>query len=397
MRNTKRACVHASKPRAIVKQRVAMLTNVLLHHNLVVISALDPLIAELRTFISAKKETERKVSVVWGNLDVVVQKSLRWTRHFKNIWGYRDVSYLHVPYDTLWQLWRYCPDVVVSGQFGARTLFATIYKMIRPKTRLIIWATLSLRTEATRGKSLTLLRKFILSRTDACFAHGPDGEAYLRSIGFTKTVFYTPYVIESGLFDAPSTVSCDGVTRLLYTGQLIERKGIYIFTVALCAWCKNNPARRVLLRIGGEGPERIRLESMDLPGNLQLEMLGHLDREAMRKIYTDTSVCVFPTLGDEWGMVVNESLSAGVPMLASEHAQASLVLIRHGSNGWIFNPIDPTSVMNNLDSALNTNRTRLEEMSVNARESVLYWTPEIIAVRMAEAIRDLSQATMQSR
>ncbi len=371
----------------VVPKRVALLTNILLRHNVAVLEALKPHLREFRVFLSAQNEPDRKMPVHWGNLDVVLQKSIRWSQKFDNVYGYKDVSHIQVPYDTLSQLWSYKPDVLISGQFGGRSMFAALYKILRPHTKLIIWATLSQRTEATRGGLRRRVRRWILRKADACFTHGVDGEIYLRNLGFTGPVFFTPYVIESGIYEGKSTVPDDEVVRVLYTGQLIERKAIYPFTEALCAWCRQHPERRVRFTVGGDGPEKSRLEALDRPDNLDMQLVGHLDLQAIVLAYRNASVYVFPTLGDEWGMVVNEALSAGVPILASEHAQSSLELVKEGINGWIFDPSDPKSLADGIDRALSTDRATLAIMSRQARASVARWTPKAMAERMAEGVR----------
>ena len=387
MVSTPEVCEQTATPYTVVPKRVALLTNILLRHNVAVLEALRPKLREFRIFLSAVNEPDRKMPVHWGSLDIVVQKSVRWSQSFTNVYGYKDVSHIQVPYDTLTQLWSYKPDVLLSGQFGGRTLFATLYKRLRPQTKLIVWATLSQRTEATRGRLRTLLRKLILGAADACFTHGLDGETYLRNLGFSGPIFFAPYVIESGIYEGSSLVPEDGVLRVLYTGQLIERKAIYPFTQALIAWCLQHPGRRVQFTVGGDGPEKGRLEALHLPGNLEMHLVGHLDVEAIVLAYRNASIYVFPTLGDEWGMVVNEALSAGVPILASEHAQSSLELVQEGVNGWLFDPGNAQSLADGIDKALSTDHLTLTAMSQNARASVAEWTPEAMAARMAEGIR----------
>ena len=374
-------------PTAVVPKRVALLTNILLSHSVAVFEALDPLVMHLRIFLSAVNEPERKMPIQWGNLDVVVQKSFSFTRHFTNVYGYKDSTHIHIPYDTLSQLWTYKPDVIVSNQLGGRTFFAMLYKMLRPATTFIVWATLSQRTQATRGWIRTLLQKLLLRRADACFAHGADGERYLRGLGYAGPVFFTPYVIESAPYEGGSLLPGDDVFRVLYAGQLIERKGIYTFTVALYDWCRRHPESRVLYQVGGEGPERARLEALAPPSNLSIEFLGHLDVNQLSRAYRSASIYAFPTLGDEWGMVVNEALSAGLPILASEHAQASVEMVEDGVNGWIFDPTDAASLSDGIERAMGTDRQTLDKMSRSAKKSAALWTPQVMAGRMASAIR----------
>jgi hypothetical protein len=56
--------------------------------------------------------------------------------------GFEETMYLHFPWDTLWQLLRYRPDVVISGEFGFRTLNALIYKLLS-RSKLVIWEALT--------------------------------------------------------------------------------------------------------------------------------------------------------------------------------------------------------------------------------------------------------------
>ena len=375
---------------SVVPARVAFLTNTLLQHDVAAFEALRPLVKQLRIFLSGTTEPDRKESVSWGGLDVVVQRSLRWTRGFINEHGYRDVTHMRVPYDTLFQLARYGPDVILSNQFGVRTLFAVLFCMLRPRTKLIVWATLSQRTAGPRGGLKTLIRKTILRRADACFVHGEDGEQYIRSLGYDGLIVRTPYVSDPSRYCGSTLVREDAPLCILFTGQLIERKGVLPFTEALYAWCRKHPDRSVLYRIGGEGPERERLQRLEAPVNLQVEFLGHLNAEQSVVAYRHASVYAFPTLADEWGMVVNEALCMGLPVLASKYAHASLELIHDGSNGWIFDPEDAEDMAASLDRVFQTDPLTLQQMSANARGSVANWTPQRMAEIRAEAIHSVT-------
>jgi hypothetical protein len=372
-----------------MKRRVALLTNILPHYRIPLLIAVGKLVGELKVFLSARMERDRAWPVYWGALDVVVQRSLSWRRHFRNIHGYRDSSQIHVPYDTLFQLWRYKPEVVVSGEFGTRTAMATVYRILFPKTVLIVWATLSERTEATRGRLRVLLRRWILQRVDGAFVNGRSGAAYLRSLGFTGPTVTVPYIVDNAAFAPASKMHPRPMRRLLHSGQLIERKGMHLFLPVLGEWCKDHPQSSVSLRLVGDGPERNRIEQMELPANLNIEMTGNVPPASLPECYRDASIFVFPTLGDEWGTVVNEALCSGLPVLGSVYSQAVEELIREGKNGWVFNPVDPRDAYGALDRALAADGEMLEAMSGNAQASIAALTPEAVAATMAEAIQAL--------
>src|SRR5580658_7263 len=372
-----------------MKRRVALLTNVIAHYRIPLLLALRERVGELKVFLSARMERDRDWPVYWASLDVVVQRSLSFTHNFRNVHGYRDSSQIHIPYDTLLQLRRYKPDVIISGEFGTRTVLAVIYRLLFRKTVLIVWATLSQHTESTRGRLRVLLRRWILKRVDGAFVNGKGGEAYLRSLGFPGPITTVPYVVDNAAFSVAARVSAGLEHRLLCSGQLVERKGLHLFVPILSQWCADHRDHSVTLQLVGDGPERSRIEKIKLSSNLKLELAGSVIPASLPDYYKAASIFAFPTLGDEWGTVVNEALCAGLPVLGSIYSQAVEELIGEGKNGWIFNPIDPQDTYRAIDRALTANRESLETISANARASIAALTPEAVAARMAEAIGEL--------
>lgn len=385
----------ASHKTVVAPVRVAILTNMLLQNDVRVLEALQPLVARLRIYISTILEPDRVQEARWGVLDVRLQRVLKWNRSFRSKHGFQDRRYLQFPIDTLWELFRYKPDVVISNQFGLRTVFAALYRQLRPKSRLIVWATLSQRSEAARGSSRIYLRRAILSRADACFVHGQDGEAYLRSIGYSGPVVHTPYVTDPKVYCGSSTAPDDGVLRLLFVGNLIERKGVVPFAQALIEWCSAHSEKKVLFRLGGQGPERQRLEALALPGNLAFEFLGQLDTEGTVKAYRDALVYVFPSLDDEWAMVIDEAMRLSLPVLGSTHAQAALELIQDGKTGWIFDPESRQDTLRGLDQALSLSFSALRAMGARAHERMSSRSPANTALERAAAIRDVANDTLR--
>jgi glycosyltransferase involved in cell wall biosynthesis len=375
-----------------VAQRVALLTNFLPHYRIPLLEALQSRVGQLRVFLSARMERDRDWRVHWGKLDVVVQRSLSFTHTFRNVHGYRDSSQIHIPWDTLLQLRRYRPDAIISGEFGLRTVFSVLYRIVSPQTRLILWATCSDHTEATRGTLRRFLRKWLVRHVDGIFLNGAGGARYVAALGFTGPTFPVPYTIDNAAFAGRSDAENDGVLRLLYSGQMIERKGLHLFLPVLSEWCRRHPDRRIVLRIAGDGPERARLQSLPGAPNLRLEILGNVAPEKLPAVYHASSIFVFPTLGDEWGTVVNEALCAGLPVLGSNYSQAVEELVTEGVNGWTYFPDRGAETCDTLDRALSASPEVLEAMSQQARATMENLTPERIASIMAGAVADLTRS-----
>jgi glycosyltransferase involved in cell wall biosynthesis len=368
------------------KARVALLTNFLPVYRVPLLEHLSENVGELRVFLSIRMEGNRDWPVFWGRLNVVVNRSITIPRSFRNVHGYVDQTYTHIPYDTLPLLWHYRPDVIVASELGVRTLMARIYKMFRPITRLIIWATLSERTEESRGAARERLRRWLLRGADAVYVNGASGSRYIRSMGYGKLISTVPYAADDRAFLDPGTRQRGGTVRLLYTGQLVERKGLYPFLQHLARWCSLHPERAVLLSVVGSGDQLDLLKRIELPRNLQIDFKGGMGFEQLPSQYHGADLYVYPTLADEWGLVVNEAMIAGLPVLGSRFSQAVEELIEEGVNGWLFTPTDEQDTYDAIERALESDTATLEEMSRRAVETVAGITPQTMAEHMSETI-----------
>ena len=121
-----------------------------------------------------------------------MQRSFNLLRFRRRRAGYAITEHLHLPLDTYAQLRNYKPDVILSCQFGARTLLAVFYRIAHPHVRLILWAALSSHTESSRGRVREALRSWMLGQADGVFVNGKSGELYVRQLGFHGKVFSIP-------------------------------------------------------------------------------------------------------------------------------------------------------------------------------------------------------------
>ena len=366
--------------------RVALLTNFLGIFRVPLLESLAQNVGQLRVFLSVPMEGNRDWPVFWGRLDVVVHRSITIERNFRNAHGYTDQTFTHIPYDTLSLLWNYRPDVVVTSELGVRSLIARLYKLLRPSTKLIVWATLSERTEESRGAIRGMLRRWLLRRVDAVYVNGASGARYIRSLGYDGFISTVPYVVDNCAFLDPGIRRRDDTLRLLYTGQLIERKGLNLFLQQLSRWCSVHQEKSVLLSVVGSGEQLDQLERIELPLNLQIDFKGSMGFEQLPSQYHDAELYVYPTLADEWGLVVNEAMIAGLPVLGSRFSQAVEELVVDGVNGWIFTPTDEQDTYNAIERALQTDTKTLEAMSERAVSTVAALTQSAMAKRMSETI-----------
>ncbi len=374
-------------------QTVALLTNFIPPYRAFFYRALAERVRKLRIYISTPMEPNRPWPTDWSGLDVTVQHNLTFHAAWRHPHGFSEPIYVHIPYDTLWLLARYRPNVVISGELGLRTLQATLYRALVPRSRLIVWATLSEYSEQGRGRVRTWLRQWILRRADAVLVNGESGARYIRRFHVPpQHIFRVPCTTEMSPFMAiPPHRTPSQAHRLLYAGQLVERKGLVPFLTVLARWGEQHPDRTVEFWLAGDGPLRTELQEMQLPRNVTLCFMGTVAYQDLPQIYTQVGIFVLPTLADEWGVVINEALASGVPVLGSLYSQAVEELVHDTTTGWTFRSDQADEMYGALDRALSTPPALLDEMRVRTREAVQDLTPTLVAQRIVEAIRCVTE------
>jgi glycosyltransferase involved in cell wall biosynthesis len=74
--------------------------------------------------------------------------------------------------------------------------------------------------------------------------------------------------------------------------------------------------------------------------------------DALAAVYAASDLLVFPSLADPWGLVVNEAMACGLPVLCSQLAGCADDLIAPGETGWLCDPTDPAGLRDALNHAL---------------------------------------------
>ena len=351
--------------------KVALVTNFLPPYRIKVLELLKGSVGDLRIFISVQMEPNRRWKTDWGGLDVTVQRNLSFSSRGLNENSFQEDGAIHFPYDTLIQLRRYRPDAIIAAEFGMRTLQAALYKCFFRRTKLIVWATLSIVTEKHRGRLRKVIRRLILKAADGVLVNGSSGAAYIEGLGFPREKIHeVPQATDNDIFAGPASRAADSVCKLLYAGQVIERKGLAQFHEQLARWCSLHPERKICWTLAGTGTMSETVKSWKRPANYELILLDEIPYHDLPAQYHAADIFTFPTLSDEWGLVVYEAMIAGLPVLGSVYSQAVEDLVVEGRNGWRMRPDDPDEVLRTLSRALDCSRETWDAMRVEAIKTI---------------------------
>jgi glycosyltransferase involved in cell wall biosynthesis len=163
----------------------------------------------------------------------------------------------------------------------------------------------------------------------------------------------------------------------LYAGRLTEGKGVYELAEARDLLGSSAPP----LVVAGEGP----LAAVVSRGT-GTTLLGFRNETELAELYALAEATVVPSRAETWGVVVNEALASGCPVIVSDAVGAAEDLVRDGENGHVFSAGDSRA----LAKALRAPLPRLEP----GAGPIASWTYEFGVEQFVEAIE---LATSRSR
>ena len=155
----------------------------------------------------------------------------------------------------------------------------------------------------------------------------------------------------------------------------------------LRAFAKANLSNALLV-FAGEGPLRSQLESeaAALGVASRVRFLGFVNQSQLPAIYTAADLMVLPSVYDAFGVVVNEAMLCGCPVVASDKVGAAPDLVAPVNSNFIFPCGDVAALAGVLQDAL-ADRARLSEFGRIALKRMESWSPRENIAGCVEAIQ----------
>ena len=148
-----------------------------------------------------------------------------------------------------------------------------------------------------------------------------------------KPVFNIPYFCDLQPYLAINKEKHERI-NILFSGQFIARKGIDILLQAFAAIAGECP--EVDLILAGGNKENINPEYIPDKYRDRITFAGFVQPAGLPGLFAKADIFVLPSRYDGWGVVINEALGAGLPVIASNQVGAAHDLVQHGVNGFIF-------------------------------------------------------------
>jgi len=243
---------------------------------------------------------------------------------------------IYFPIGALPALLSQRPDAVISSEFGLRSLLAWIYCALFHNP-LIIWNGETEHSAASITSTQRTLRRFLARRASGFLAYGQAARRYLHRLDVDdRTITVLAQAVDNDYWmQAVGSTDPGPVHRAhnltgevaLFVGHLHPRKGIH-YLIEAWAFLPEALQRANTLLLVGDGSERKRLEARAAALKAHnIVFAGPVPFRELAAYYAAADFLVLPTLLDVWGLVVNEAMASGLPVLCSKYAGCAEELI----------------------------------------------------------------------
>jgi glycosyltransferase involved in cell wall biosynthesis len=279
---------------------------------------------------------------------------------------------------------------VVCG-LGGRLALPGAYLAARTRRLpFVLWATIWAHPRTPAHALSRVPMRRIYRGADAVATYGPHVSRYVAGIRGDRGIFEAPQSVSAEVFGRPvgdgeRTAAREraggGAFLALFVGRLEREKGVHVL---LDAWQRAS-LPDATLALAGAGSLSGRVQA---PG---VHALGRVPREELPALYAAADALVQPSIRtatflEPWGLVVNEAMHQGTPIIATDAVGAVAGgLVRDGRNGLVAPAGDAAALGSRLE-ALARNRELRERLGDAARADVAPYTPEAWAEGMRRAL-----------
>ena len=277
---------------------------------------------------------------------------------------------------------------VICGMSGRLALPGSYLAARRAGIPFVLWATIWAHPRTPAHVLSWLPTRHLYRRADAVATYGPHVSRYVAERrGRSDDVFVATQAAAPLHARPAEPARLEGHgPAFLFVGRLVREKGL---RTLLDAWERSGLSGSARLFVAGDGPLTA--------GGPGVTALGRVEQRELPALYAAADALVLPsmqtaTFMEPWGLVVNEAMHQGTPVIASDAVGAVAGgLVRDGRNGLVFPAGDAETLALRLQTlARNPELTRA--LGAAAQTDVTPYTPEAWVAGMQQALRAVGQS-----
>jgi glycosyltransferase involved in cell wall biosynthesis len=297
------------------------------------------------------------------------------------------------------------PEVILCGGYSYVASWQALLWAGRHHVPFLLWSESNLQDYRRSYAPTEFLKKQFLQRCGGFVVPGRSALKYVRAHRAKEnSIFVAPNAVDNELFARAAENARRNQSALrkelalpnryfLFVGRLVREKGVFELLRAYA-----NLSQQVRQEIGlvfvGDGDSRAQLEKTAVSISAgTIRFAGFAQRERLGAYYGLADALVLPTYTDTWGMVVNEAMACGLPVILSRAAGCAADLVHENWNGLLVTPND----VSGLESAMKhlaEQSDLLATMGAHSAERICNYSPQTWSDAVARAIQQIGTGSL---
>jgi len=280
-------------------------------------------------------------------------------------------------------------DIIIIGQYSSPTGMLAIEFLKLNKIPFILNADGGLIKNESRLKHKIKMR--YISSAKYWLSTGYKTDEYLIHYGATKdNIFHYPFtsINKNEIISKPisltekkelrSKLEIPGEKVILGVGSFIPLKN---YRKLIESWKKMN--KNITLCIVGDGPEADIYKDIIAKHNLDnVILIPFKDKEKLKEYYMCADIFIHPTTTDVWGLVINEALAMGLPVITTDKCVAGVELIENYNNGFITSSNAFDKMLKNIKLLIENEELRTRIQNNNLKKANSYTIENMVEVHL---------------
>ena len=268
------------------------------------------------------------------------------------------------------------PEVVIlSGWDAVPSLLALSWAINNNKPTVIVSE--SQKHDFKRKLPKEFLKRLLLKLIDTAFVGGINQRLYLMELGFEDhRIFEGCDIVDNEFFileSKPEDIKNLNLPNqfFLTSCRFVEKKNLRTLIDAFSEISHAHPDWSLVL--AGDGPLKEDLKSLTIKRDVSDKVYfpGYLDYIEMKHAYAAASCFVLPSTTEQWGLVINEALASGLPVICSENVGSAPNLLSNQHVGYMFDPFSSKDLENKMMTIIKEIKTI--DFSINAKSVISEW------------------------
>jgi len=315
---------------------------------------------------------------------------------------YHDIAPREIRARAAETLSRLAPDAVAINGWAVPEARAAIAWCADKRRAAAIVMSETKADDAPRQWWKEMIKRRMLNTCSAGIVGGRPQADYLAGLGIPREHIHFGYdVVDNDYFRRGVAAVQANAKRLRASlglpdryffacSRFIQRKNIDGLLQAYASYRKSMTGEPWGLVIAGSGEEMARYQALQRELNVDgVVWPGFVQYHALPTYYGLASAFVHPAHAEAWGLVVNEALASGLPVLVSRTVGSRYELVSEGLNGFSFEPSQPDQLADCMLTMSRLGPGAYSAMQADARTTAAQWTP----LRFGAAL--LAAATQQ--